>query len=127
MTISQPDWPWPAFSQSKASWRKPNPNHALALNNLAWILATHRDKNLRVQPRVVEMAEHAVMSGNEAQPSYLDTLAVAYAAAARFDKAAKTTEKALAILRESDSDHDLEAKLAKRLLLFQNRRVFEPE
>jgi Tfp pilus assembly protein PilF len=106
-----------------------DPNHALALNNLAWILSTHRDKNLRSQPRVVEMAERAVKLGNESQPSCLATLSVAFAAAARFEEAVKTTEKALAILRDSDSDsdRDLKEKLAARLVLFQNGREFEPD
>ncbi|MDA0812944.1 MAG: tetratricopeptide repeat protein [Verrucomicrobia bacterium] len=104
-----------------------DPEHALALNNLAWILATHRDKSMRSQSRVVELAERAVKLGNESQPSQLATLAVAYAAAGRFEDAVKATEKALGILRESGSDQDLEAKLAQRLALFRNLKTYEPE
>ena len=72
-----------------------NPDHALAQNNLAWLLATTPDPALRNGTRAVTLAQQAVrLSGGES-PQLLDTLAAAYAEAGNFSEAVATAKRAL--------------------------------
>ena len=80
-----------------------------AANNLAWLLATCSDPILRDPPEAVRLAQAAVARKRPPDPDYLETLAVAYAAAGRFDAAAATAERAAALAQESGN-----AALAKR-------------
>jgi tetratricopeptide (TPR) repeat protein len=64
-------------------------------NNLAWILATCPDKDLRDAPRAVTLAEQAARSTNYADASMLDTLAAAYAEAGDFANAVRTQREAI--------------------------------
>ena len=74
-----PDWPDP-------------------LNNIAWILATTSDPSLSDLGRAVDMAKRAAEITEHQRAEVLDTLAVAYAAAGRFNLAVKTAKSALALL-----------------------------
>jgi tetratricopeptide (TPR) repeat protein len=64
------------------------------LNDTAWWLATDPNRSLRNGPEAVELAERAVELSSGRQPAILDTLAAAYAAAGRFDKATETAIEA---------------------------------
>ena len=70
-----------------------NPDNGLALNNLAWILATAKDKTLLDYPRALKLAKRAV--GIERSPTFLDTLAEAYYVNGLYDQALKTIKEAL--------------------------------
>ena len=65
-----------------------------ALNNLAWILATHPDPALRNGPEAVQLSELACRLDDNKEPSYLGTLDAAYAETGNFDQAILTAEKA---------------------------------
>jgi len=67
-----------------------------ALNNLAFILATSKDKTIRNPEEAVVTAQKAVAASGE-NPTCLDTLAMAYYEAGRSDKAAETERRALAL------------------------------
>jgi len=73
---------------------KLNPNLPGALNNLAWILATSSDDQLRNGAEAVPLAEHACELTHHNQPLFLGTLAAAYAEAGHFPEAVATAEKA---------------------------------
>jgi predicted membrane-bound spermidine synthase/predicted Zn-dependent protease len=63
-------------------------------NNLAWLLATNSDDAIRNGPEAVEWATKSAAAAGKArdlEPDFLDTLAVAYAEAGRFDKAIATS------------------------------------
>jgi hypothetical protein len=75
------------------------PNWAAPSNNLAWILATERDPALRHPEQAVPLAEGAVRETKREDPSMLDTLAVAYAAAGRRSDALTTAREALGVAR----------------------------
>lgn len=75
------------------------PDLLLALNNLAWIRATNADSKLRDGAEAVRLAEHACQLTGRKQASCLDTLAVAYAEAGRFQEALATAEEAVALAR----------------------------
>ena len=68
-----------------------------AMNNLAWILATSDEADLRNGRRAVELSENACRLTGQRHPVYLATLAAAYAEAGRFDDAIATAEKAKSI------------------------------
>src|SRR5262249_45345271 len=85
------------FAQATAHYRlavKAEPELVLALNNLAWLLATHPDTQIRNGSEAVQMGERAVSITKAREPMFLGTLAAAYAEAGRFDDAIKTGEKA---------------------------------
>ncbi len=65
------------------------------LNDLAWILATHEDPELRNGAEALRLAERACQLQNYKVPAVLDTLAAAYAEAGHFDQAVQTAQRAL--------------------------------
>ena len=80
-----------------------NPSLAGALNNLAWILASNPDDELRNGAEAVRLAERACELTHYGKPVYLVTLAAAYAEAGRFPEAVTTAEKAEQIATTSGS------------------------
>jgi Tfp pilus assembly protein PilF len=66
-----------------------------AQNNLAWLLATHPDRERRRAGEAVALAEQAVSATQRSAPAMLDTLAVALAAAGRFDEAERALGEAV--------------------------------
>jgi spermidine synthase len=64
------------------------------LNNLAWILASTSDQNVRNGPEAVKLAERACDLTQRREPILLGTLAAAYAAAGRFGEAVETAGQA---------------------------------
>jgi cytochrome c-type biogenesis protein CcmH/NrfG len=70
-----------------------NPDDSMALNNLAWILATSDDPEWRDYSRAMDLAKRAVEV--EASPTFLDTLAEAYYVNGLYDRALDTIKQAL--------------------------------
>jgi Flp pilus assembly protein TadD len=93
-------------------------NSAESLNNLAWVLATTEDVKLQNPTDAVKYAQRACELSGYEQPSLLDTLAVAYAAAGNFPEAVKTAEKAIK-LAEDDGKKELAEEIQKRLELYK--------
>ena len=75
-----------------------NPDQLLALNNLAWLLATDDDSQWRNGTEAVRLAERACDLTHYQTPAFLGTLAAAYAEAGRFDDAVKTEEMVIALV-----------------------------
>ena len=71
-----------------------NANYPEALNNYAWLLATHPDAEIRNGHLAVELAERACELTKYQVPLFVGTLAAAYAEVGRFDEAIKTASKA---------------------------------
>ena len=76
------------------------PEQPELLNNLAWLYATDPDPGQRNPSEAIRLAERAVALGGGQNPSLLDTLAVAYAAAGRFRDAVAHAERALEVAQE---------------------------
>jgi tetratricopeptide (TPR) repeat protein len=93
MTLGQLGRTREAVAQYQEALRL-NPNMAGALNNLAWVLATSPDDELRNGAEAVRLAEHACELTHHGQPLFMGTLAAAYAEAGRFPEAVTTAEKA---------------------------------
>jgi tetratricopeptide (TPR) repeat protein len=71
-----------------------NPDFLPAINNLAWLLATHTDDQFRNGDKAVRLGEHACKLTNWNVPVLMGTLAAAYAEAKRFNEAISTATKA---------------------------------
>ena len=93
MTLGQLGRTREAVAQYREALRL-NPNLALALNNLAWVLATSPDDGLRDGAEAVRLAERACELTHYGEPLFIRTLAAAYAEAGRFPEAVTTAEKA---------------------------------
>ena len=64
------------------------------LNDLAYLLASAYEPEVRDGPRALRLAEQAVAAYGE-HPLVLDTLAVAYGATGRFDEALEISQRAV--------------------------------
>ena len=71
-----------------------NPRNAPALVGLAWLRAAAPDAALRSSSEALSLAQRAAALVGGDHPEVLDTLAVAYAAAGRFDDALSTARRA---------------------------------
>jgi tetratricopeptide (TPR) repeat protein len=86
-----------------------SPNSAIYLNDLAWLLATHPDADIRNGPEAVTLAEKAVELTHGTQAAFLGTLAAAYAEVGRFPEAIAAAEKALDRARAAGQSQVAEA------------------
>jgi Zn-dependent protease with chaperone function len=85
-----------------------DPQRAVALNNLAWLLATTSDETLRDPGRAVDLAGRAVAL--DRSPGFLDTLAEAYFASGRTEEAVDTIREALAVATENRGYYEKQLK-----------------
>jgi tetratricopeptide (TPR) repeat protein len=97
------------------------PQFRTAANNLAWLLATAPDPALRDPAAAVELAERAAALSAEPEAAVLDTLAVAYASAGRFDDAVTAGERAVRVSEASETPAQTHP-LRQRLALYRARR-----
>jgi hypothetical protein len=91
-----------------------DPNLLPAANNLAWLLATSEDAELRDPEESIRIARRALQSTGGESPGILDTLAAGYAAAGRYAEAIAVAERAesLALGRGAD---ELAAEIRQHL------------
>jgi eukaryotic-like serine/threonine-protein kinase len=89
---------------------------ALALNNLAWQMATSADGSMRDGRRAVVLAERAVAVTGRTNASYLDTLAAALAETGDFSQAVHVQQEAVALLK----DEGEKKGYASRLRLYES-------
>jgi len=87
------------------------------LNNLAWLLATDKNADLRDGAEAVRLARRALELSNTNDWERLDTLAAAEAEAGRFGEAAASERTALALATHAACTNV--APLSNRLALFE--------
>jgi hypothetical protein len=73
-----------------------HPDLIVALNNLAWLLATSPDASLRHGPEAIQLAERACRLTRYCEARLVGTLAAAYAEGGRFPDAIAAAQKACA-------------------------------
>ncbi|MHC4640890.1 MAG: tetratricopeptide repeat protein [Planctomycetota bacterium] len=100
-----------------------NPDLASANNNLAWVLATAKDTKFYNPTEAVKFALRACELTEYNNPNFLDTLAVAYAAAGRFAEAVKYAEKAVD-LATSSNQLQLAEEIKGRLEFYKNGKAY---
>lgn len=92
----------------------------LALDGLAWLLATCSDSTIRDGLSAVHFAEKAVALTNRENVAYLETLAAAYAEAGQFAKAVSVQKEAITLLR----DEKMKKDSAFRLKLYESNTPY---
>jgi pentatricopeptide repeat protein len=93
---------------------------AQELNEVAWLLATSPDPNLRDGTNAVVFAEKAVAATSRTNASYLDTLAAAHAEEGQFGTAVSVQQEAIALLQTEQEKKDY----ASRLKLYENHSPY---
>lgn len=96
------------------------PENAEAGNQLAWLLSTAPEAELRNGAEAVRISEGVCVRTNRDHPAFLDTAAVALAEVGRFDDAIRTASEALA-LAEKKNDYDVATEARKHLESLKRR------
>ena len=115
--------------EALAQWREAlqlNPNYAPAMNDAAHALATCPDPSDRKGPEAVKLAEQAVQLSGARDPSYLDTLAAAYAEVGRFPEAVTVAHKALVLAAQQHQERLMEG-LNTRIKLYESQQPYRDE
>lgn len=99
------------------------PLYSHVYNNLAWLQATRPSLKSRNVDEAIIYAERICQAVNYSDPSMLDTLAVAYAAAGQYRRAANTARQAHAIAL-SRKDMVKAQKIADRVKLFESQQPY---
>jgi protein O-mannosyl-transferase len=103
-----------------------DPDSLVALNNLAWLLATDSDPALRNGSQAVSLAEHACQLTHYKKAFMIGTLAAAYAEAGRFDDAVAAAQKAHDVAL-ANGEKDLAARNTELLQLYKSHRPYRAE
>ena len=98
------------------------PDFEPVLNNLAFLRASCQQPEFRDGRQAVQLAEAACRLSGRRNPTFLGTLAAAYAEAGRFGDAVKTIQEALALAKASGAT-DL---LASQTQMLQQFRAGKP-
>ena len=85
------------------------PDYLIALNELAWILATHPQQEFRNGKRAVELAERTTKISGDSEPRYWGTLDAAYAEAGRFEDAIMTAQKTAELAKAKGQTNVMES------------------
>jgi tetratricopeptide (TPR) repeat protein len=99
------------------------PDEVVALNNLAWVLASSNDPEIRNGPEAVRLAEHACKLTQYQVTLFVGTLAAAYAEAGQFVEAVVTAQKACALASKA-KDQALLKKNQELLELYRARKPY---
>jgi tetratricopeptide (TPR) repeat protein len=100
-----------------------SPDDLDALNNVAWIRATHADARHRDGAEAVRLAERARDRSPEPVPVIYSTLAAAYAEAGRFPEAIATCGRAIELARR-DGRTEEAAAFARQLARYRAGKPF---
>jgi len=103
-----------------------NPESAYAANDLAWLLATAPDPNLRDGPRAIVLAERACDLTTYSNPLLIGTLAAAYAEAGRFEEAVRTAKRA-EHMAATMADKKLAERNAELCALYEQHQAYREQ
>jgi tetratricopeptide (TPR) repeat protein len=103
-----------------------DPHSLVALNALAWLLATCPEASLRNGEEAAQLSLKATRLSGGKYPQILDTMAAAYAESGQFEKAVETAKEALRLL-VVQSDPSLARGLQARLKLYETRTAYHEE
>ena len=99
------------------------PNSSVAANELAWLLATHSNANIRDPKDALKLATSAANATQLRQARILDTLAAAQAANGDFAGALKTVDKAINLAQAAKDSQTLQ-DLQRRRKVYEEGRPF---
>jgi len=107
-----------------------DPAYAPALNHFSWLRAATPDAKYRDAAEAVKFGEAACKAAVESKPpgifgaNCLDTLAVAYARAGRFDDAVRTARRAADMARKVGYPRAARS-FEQRMKLFENKQPYQ--
>jgi Flp pilus assembly protein TadD len=107
------------YAQAAAYYRSAG-RTAATMNNLAWLLATCPDGDVRNGAEALKLAARTCAITDYSNYSYLDTLAAAYAEAGQFDKAVETIGQAIVLAEQMEGAQT--AGLRQRQAAYQSKR-----
>ncbi len=102
------------------------PGFVRALNNLAWLLATLPDPELRDGEAALDLARRAVRATERSDPAVLDTLAAAHASLGHFARATELAERAARLADSQGRTGLAQGVRARRDLYREERPYLEP-
>jgi tetratricopeptide (TPR) repeat protein len=100
-----------------------DPKLVAAKVQLAWVLATTEERDLRSGAEAVRLAEEVRAEFGEGSARPQDVLAAAYAEVGRFDDACRAAAKGLELAAADGPKEDMES-LRARLKLYRNRKPY---
>jgi tetratricopeptide (TPR) repeat protein len=92
------------------------------LNNLAWVLSTSPDDNVRDGKKAIELAKRACEVTEYKRPHILSTLAAAYAESGDWENAVKWSTKAVEM--STDDDQEILTQLKDELQHYKDKKPF---
>jgi len=98
------------------------PDFAEAINNLAWVLVVCPNTKLRDANEAITLAERAAELTKQQNPTILNTLAAAYAASGRFDRAITTMRKAIELANLAKNE-ELSNRFNKQMELYKQGKL----
>ena len=104
---------------------KLKPNWPTALNNLAWLKTVSDDPQVRDPQAAIRLAQRACELTNFKRPSYLLTLASAYAGARKFTDAIRVSETALELVRAAGHQDQI-AQIEKQIKFYRSQTSRPP-
>ena len=102
---------------------KLRPDWPVVLNNMAWLLATNPDAQLRDGAEAVRLAERACELTRNEVPMFVGTLAAGYAEAGRYSNAVAAAKRAQALAIEKGFP-DLAQRNAELLKVYEEQKPF---
>lgn len=100
-------------------------NWPYALMNLAWIKAVSSNAEVERPLEAIELARQANQLTENKKPRYVDTLAIALAAAGNFKRAVITAQHALELAKAGDNQN-LVNEIQSHVELFEAKKRFRP-
>ena len=101
-----------------------DPGDELLNNELAWLLATAPEDNLRDGQEAVRCARVACRGDLASDASAVDTLAAALAEAGLFEEAVQAAQRAAALAAEAGGSSGLDRAIRRRLKLYETQRPY---
>jgi tetratricopeptide (TPR) repeat protein len=114
------------YLQAVASYRATlqlAPDYLPAQNNLAWLLATHSDSDVRDGALSLKLARRAAAATQRKHPAILDTLAAALAEQGDFQAAAATITTAISLIPANGSK-SFKQELESRRQLYKQKKPY---
>ncbi|MGO9108615.1 MAG: tetratricopeptide repeat protein, partial [Thermoguttaceae bacterium] len=102
------------------------PGERGALNNIAWIHATHPFARFRDGAKAVELLL-PLAAAKDCDANLLDTLAAAYAEAGRFDEALQTVQEAIDKARDEKTSPESLADMQRRATLYKKYQAYRDQ
>ena len=100
------------------------PDHVMIRVNLAWLLATHPDDEIRDGPEGVRLATELMKQTDSKHPRFLDVLAAAQAETGRFREAIASARRAVALAHARNQKQLAQQIEARVVDYYQKNRAY---